>query len=911
MKARVVTIRRIILICMLSIAVLGSAMHVFAEKVDDTEVGETNTSNEIIPTNGYLESADAIYFLRFVLNDAGGFWGDISDDIIINSDLYKMCTGQLAGTDKETEVIKAFLLFLYPQVNRYVEQGNSVLRNSRAQLQSYLEDKCAGMSSLDEEAFNEVRNEALKQVENGLIDILCSELAINTGIVVTKDVLNDIKTASGVYGGIMSLPDKIESFVNTVVTAVSTCLMPMGSELSGRYTYFASYLDCRNLGGPDDIVFQAAMDYNFMACKKNAGLAAGFINFLPGGKVNWTEKRNLIDHWAEFVYQLEQKRDGQPMGTIDTSTYYYENPTEDETIDFNWKLYDNGNLVIWGKEETGTIAYTVAPWKAQKDKIRRLFIAEGVTSIGSSVFSGYPNLQYISISNGVTSIGEYAFSGCTGIKELTIPDNVTDIGKGAFSGCTGIETLTCPGTYNYYHYYTEGVGGAFGGCSGIKQINLTGNGAMPQYGRQSGSSYKVMNQFTPWMIASNAGNEINVTVNEGLTSIGSGAFYNCEGLVQIDIADSVEVIENKAFERCSYLENVELPDSITSIGENVFCNCKELTEIFIPSGVTTIPNGCYQYCTGIEKIHITDELTTIGEYAFSGCTGIKELTIPDNVTDIGKGAFSGCTGIETLTCPGTYNYYHYYTEGVGGAFGGCSGIKQINLTGNGAMPQYGRQSGSSYKVMNQFTPWMIASNAGNEINVTVNEGLTSIGSGAFYNCEGLVQIDIAGSVEIIENKAFERCSNLNTILFRGCAPAINSNSFSSIIASAYYSSDETWTDLVKQNYGGIITWLPMESIEMDSLVLPTSLKTVGEEAFMGGNFTYVKMPEGATRIDSRAFAYCMNMRFIEIPTSTTSIATDAFDGVNGLTIIGKTGSYAQTYAETNGLIFSSSGEMRY
>ena len=85
MKARVVTIRRIILICMLSIAVLGSAMHVFNEKVDDTEVGETNTSNEIIPTNGYLESADAIYFLRFVLNDAGGFWGDISDDIIIRT----------------------------------------------------------------------------------------------------------------------------------------------------------------------------------------------------------------------------------------------------------------------------------------------------------------------------------------------------------------------------------------------------------------------------------------------------------------------------------------------------------------------------------------------------------------------------------------------------------------------------------------------------------------------------------------------------------------------------------------------------------------------------------------------------------------------------------------------------------
>ena len=155
------------------------------------------------------------------------------------------------------------------------------------------------------------------------------------------------------------------------------------------------------------------------------------------------------------------------------------------------------------------------------------------------------------------NIGVNAFSGCTGIKELTIPDNVTDIGKGAFSGCTGIETLTCPGTYNYYHYYTEGVGGVFGGCSGIKQINLTGNGAMPQYGRQSGSSYKVMNQFTPWMIASNAGNEINVTVNEGLTSIGSGAFYNCEGLVQIDIADLDIAETTKTIDRDGYWAELE------------------------------------------------------------------------------------------------------------------------------------------------------------------------------------------------------------------------------------------------------------------------------------------------------------------------------------------------------------------
>ena len=144
----------------------------------------------------------------------------------------------------------------------------------------------------------------------------------------------------------------------------------------------------------------------------------------------------------------------------------------------------------------------------------------------------------------------------------------------------------------------------------------------------------------------------------------------------------------------------------------------------------------------------------------------------------------------------------------------------------------------------------------------------------------------------------------------GTAPIINANSFNYVIATAYYSLDETWTDLVRQNYGGNITWLPKEAIETDCLVLPVSLKTVEKEAFKGGNFTYVKMPEGLTMIDSRAFADCINLRFIEIPVSTTSIAADAFDGVNSLTILGKQGSYAQIYAESQGYMFRSVSEIQ-
>ena len=53
----------------------------------------------------------------------------------------------------------------------------------------------------------------------------------------------------------------------------------------------------------------------------------------------------------------------------------------------------------------------------------------------------------------------------------------------------------------------------------------------------------------------------------------------------------------------------------------------------------------------------------------------------------------------------------------------------------------------------------------------------------------------------------------------------------------------------------------------------------------------------------RAFADCGNLRDIYIPESTVKIAEDAFEGVSGLTIHGKEGSYAEFYAEKHHYAF--------
>jgi hypothetical protein len=86
-------------------------------------------------------------------------------------------------------------------------------------------------------------------------------------------------------------------------------------------------------------------------------------------------------------------------------------------------------------------------------------------------------------------------------------------------------------------------------------------------------------------------------------------------------------------------------------------------------------------------------------------------------------------------------------------------------------------------------------------------------------------------------------------------------------------------------------------------VLPSTLTRIEEESFMNTSFYYVVLPETTTEIGSKAFAYCPNLQFIYIPEATTQIADNAFLNVTNLTIYGKAGSYAETYANMKGYDF--------
>ena len=172
-----------------------------------------------------------------------------------------------------------------------------------------------------------------------------------------------------------------------------------------------------------------------------------------------------------------------------------------------WHLTDYGVLTISGK---GIMKdYTSwSPWIY--DSVKRVIIADGVTTIGDNAFNGCSSLTSVTIPNSVTTIGWRAFSGCSSLTSVTIPNIVTTIGGGAFGLCSSLTSVTIGNSV-----ITIGDN-AFNGCSSLT----------------------------------------SVTIPNSVTTIGYSAFSGCTRLQKVYIGKSVKTIRTSAFNNCTSITQI-------------------------------------------------------------------------------------------------------------------------------------------------------------------------------------------------------------------------------------------------------------------------------------------------------------------------------------------------------------------
>ena len=204
-------------------------------------------------------------------------------------------------------------------------------------------------------------------------------------------------------------------------------------------------------------------------------------------------------------------------------------------------------------------------------------------------------------------------------------------------------------------------------------------------------------------------------------------------------------------------------------------------------------------------------------------------------------------------------------------FGGLSNIVALDLSQTNITEMGGcRELSKLKKVVLPETVTRIADYAFYECPrlAEINLGnVTSIGNRAFYDCDGITALNLP-NVTNIGNYAFDDCGGITAVEIPK-ATSIGNYAFK----NCYKLSSVVLSDN--------LTYIPYCCFQgcssLESIVLPASLKDVGDYAFYYCNLREVTLPEGVESVNYEAF-YGNPLESVTLPSTIKYIGEDAFYG---------------------------------
>jgi len=622
------------------------------------------------------------------------------------------------------------------------------------------------------------------------------------------------------------------------------------------------------------------------------------------------------------------------------------------TID-NILYMDNGATIVFSPAKNPSLLNNVGV-------VETLTIGSTITSISSYAFEGIL-INSIVIGSGenpplLKSIGDYAFmnAGLVGHdveNPLIIPSSVSSIGTGAFSGCSGLRSLVlnCTGSKVFST-------GAFTGCGLVSLTSDIKLGLVAKDGSAvfdspssisnyafvgSGSSgldasyYEDNFRSLPWYYTSSTGGASTISiVIDGPSTIDAYMFYsnnNHSRISNVTIEDGVTTIGDRAFGGCAKLDSIEFPSTLTSFENSLVdtTNIRYLTlpininaalfgtvlpmlesvsfikgsnpagnmykdgevskiiwnayvggvvntyGVTIESGITSVGDNSYIHASGVlaipssvnsigakafidsgitvlNFIEVNDDgqlkgLETLGNLAFANCGSLNNLILPNTLTSFGVTPFLNCTSLNSVSLPISVKY-------VEPIFEGCTSLTTFTFTkgttGNGA----------TYSLNESFdTPWRGISEI-NDYRIVLSEGITSIGSYTFYG--------------LTESSTNTVCGITGTIKFPSTLLTVGDHAFEGCN-------------------------------KIENFSLNGKLSTIGASVFAGcTKISTLTIGNNSMQIGPSAFKGCIGLSSLTIPIDVNAIGTDGgrpiFEGCNGIDTIVFTGTNGRNYTDENG-----------
>ncbi len=455
----------------------------------------------------------------------------------------------------------------------------------------------------------------------------------------------------------------------------------------------------------------------------------------------------------------------------------------------------------------------------------------------------------------------------------------------------------------------------------------------------TGDMYNYSEEPAPWSEYSDI--ITSITIDYGVTSIGTSAFTGCSNVQQINIPDSVEHIDPYAFSFCKGLHTVKLPASLTLISEDLFAECANLKNIDIPGTVTEIGANAFSKCTAFSLTGLPDGIKSIGAAAFENCGRIEELVLPETLEHIGEAAFTG-TVIDKASFDGTperwttiggdgcgiaqdkidflghicdFSGWEYDTQkhwqqctcgktqnegehtgdgdtctvcdaalsealGSGSIDGGLS----WSLSRSGALTISGSGKMPDFSSVANAAPW---DKQKDKIQSAVIEsGVQNISGGAFSGCTALEKVSVSDTVAQIDLNAFDGCTALAEFEVAADNKAFSSDGgmlFSAdkklLRCPVGKSADCTVPSCTVAIAGGAFK----DCAKLERLVIPDSVTAIGKSAFENcAALKRITLPKSITKLEALTFSGCAALAEITLPDGLKALGEKVFSGCAAL-----------------------------
>ena len=426
-----------------------------------------------------------------------------------------------------------------------------------------------------------------------------------------------------------------------------------------------------------------------------------------------------------------------------------------------------------------------------------------------------------------------------------------------------------------------------------------------------------------------AGYTGSFTVPAGSWTIDPFCFCDCTGLTSVTMPDTVVYIGDSAFMNCSSLGTIGLSNTLRGINAETFSGCTGLQSLSIPESVDYIESGALDGVTC--TIDVTRGsaahkyfFTAGGAYAYTvdghapsaadggtrdgftyfvrkdgnativACSLDGDVVIPDRIAgvvvdNLEEQLFYGRYGITSVSIPATVTYFgsSVTDNDWDYVFSYCYQLTSIQVdpenpvfcSVDGVLYSKDRKTLISYPVSREGTVYYVP------------DGTKTLCCTSFASCRKLKELYLGDRDTWWYTYTFYNTGNL-TVYYPVGGKAENC------------MNQAVKNGLSHEQDSSRNTFRAYDPSDLAEIALPDGLRTIETEAFSGVGAVRIVVPSSVKSIRNRAFSYCENLRVLELPGGTMSIAKDILQGCGEVTVVCPEGSDAEKWARENGLTVS-------